>query len=300
MPLRLPDRRRDIDRAARGGSGELCGRPPLKNALSIDVEDYFQVTGFEHAVDRADWDKYPSRFRIGMRTILDTLARHETKATFFFLGWIADRAPDVVAEVAERGHEIGIHSYEHRLVYQQVPTSFEDDLMRAIAAVRKTYDGPLLGYRAPTFSIRHDSLWALKILRQVGFHYDSSIFPIRRERYGMPEAPAAPYEIIEGLIEFPMSVVDWLGRRLPVCGGGYFRLYPFAVTCRAIRYLNEKQGRPAIVYLHPWEFDPEQPVIAGSWGNTFRHRVNLARTAARFDELCQRFVFTTMREVLTL
>jgi polysaccharide deacetylase family protein (PEP-CTERM system associated) len=273
---------------------------PMKNALSFDVEDYFHVTGFEHVVDRARWDDYPVRFQIGMGKILAILERQDVKATFFFLGWIADRFPEVVADVAARGHEVAIHSYAHRLVYQQRPDEFEEDLARALAAVRRAYDGPILGYRAPTFSIRSDTLWALEIIKRLGFRYDSSIFPIKRDRYGIPNAEDRPHEIADGLLEFPMSTVDFLGRKLPVAGGGYLRLYPFAFTCRAIDQLNRRRGQPAIIYLHPWELDPGQPKIRADYANTFRHRVNLHRTEQRLEELCRRFQLVPVREVLGL
>ena len=235
----------------------------MKNALSFDVEDYFHVTGFEHVVDRDRWDDYPVRFHAGMGKILAILDRHDVKATFFFLGWLAERYPEVVADVAARGHEIGIHSYAHRLVYHQRPDEFAADLELALAAVRRAYPGAILGYRAPTFSIRADTPWALEIIKGLGFRYDSSILPLRRGRHQMADVRDMPYEMANGLLEFPMSTVDLLGRRVPVAGGGYLRLYPFALTCRAIQWLNRKRGLPAIVYLHPWELDPDQPRIRG-------------------------------------
>ncbi|TAK84353.1 MAG: DUF3473 domain-containing protein [Betaproteobacteria bacterium] len=269
----------------------------MLNALSFDVEDYFQVTGFERVVSRADWEKFEPRFQIGLAKILETLERHEVRATFFFLGWIAERYPEAVREVARRGHEIGIHGYEHRLIYEQTPEAFEADLRRAIEAVRKSYDGPILGHRAPSFSIRHDSLWALEVLNGLGFRYDSSIFPFKRERYGIDGAPTRPYKVCGGMLEFPMSTVSVLGKILPVAGGGYLRLYPYAVTKHAIAAMNA-DGRPAMVYIHPWELDPEQPVINADLGNRVRHRVNLNKTEARLEALCRDFRFGPAREVL--
>jgi polysaccharide deacetylase family protein (PEP-CTERM system associated) len=241
----------------------------MKNALSFDVEDYFHVTGFEHVVDRDRWDDYPVRFHAGMGKILAILDRHDVKATFFFLGWLADRYPEMVAEVAARGHEVGIHRYAHRLVYHQRPDEFAEDLERALAAVRKAYPGAILGYRAPTFSIRADTPWALEIIKGLGFRYDSSILPFRRGRHQMADARDMPYEMANGLLEFPMSTLEVLGRKLPVAGGGYLRLYPFSLTCRAIEWLNRKRGLPAIVYLHPWELDPDQPMIRGAFATPF-------------------------------
>ena len=269
----------------------------MKNALSVDVEDYFHVTGFEHVVDRARWDEYPVRFQIGMGRILATLDRHDVKATFFFLGWIAERYPEAVADVARRGHEVAIHGYAHRLVYQQRPDEFAKDLERALAAVRKTYAGPILGYRAPTFSIRADTLWALEIVKDFGFRYDSSILPGRN---GFADAQDMPHEIVDGLLEFPLSTVPVFGRRLRVAGGGYLRLYPFSITCQAIEWLNGRRGQPVIVYLHPWELDPEQPRIRAGLGNTIRHRMNLHRNESRLEELCKRFEFAPVRKVLGL
>jgi polysaccharide deacetylase family protein (PEP-CTERM system associated) len=271
----------------------------MLNALSFDVEDYFQVTGFEQVVDRADWDSIPARFHIGLEKILDILERYRVEATFFFLGWIAERHPGAVREVAERGHEIGIHGYDHRLIYQQTPQAFEADLRRALAAVRRCYDGPVLGHRAPSFSIREDSLWALEVLERVGFRYDSSIFPFKRRRYGIAGAPVNPYKVREALWEFPMSTVRLMGKALPVGGGGYLRLYPYAVTRKAIEAMNA-EGRPAMVYVHPWELDPEQPVVRADFGNRFRHRVNLKRTQSRLEALCRSFRFGPVREVLGL
>jgi polysaccharide deacetylase family protein (PEP-CTERM system associated) len=270
----------------------------MKNALSVDVEDYFHVTAFESVIDPDRWDDYPVRFQIGMDKILTILDRHEVKATFFFLGWIADRYPDAVADVASRGHEIGIHGYAHRLVYRQTPDEFAQDLERALAAVRTAYAGPILGYRAPTFSIRADTLWALEIIKAFGFRYDSSILPVRRGGNGIAGAEDLPHEITDGLIEFPLSTVKVLGRRLRVAGGGYLRLYPLVVTCKAIEWLNRSRAQPAIVYMHPWELDPGQPRVRTGFANTVRHRINLHRTEQRLEELCKRFDFAPVRRVL--
>ena len=272
----------------------------MKNALSFDVEDYFQVTGFEDVVDPDRWDEYPVRFQIGLGKILTILDRYDVKATFFFLGWIAERYPEAVADVARRGHEVAVHGYAHRLVYRQRPDEFAADLERAVAAVRKAYPGPILGYRAPTFSIRADMLWAFEVLKDLGFRYESSILPVSRGRNGSADAQELPHEIAHGLLEFPLSTLRICGRRLRVAGGGYLRLYPFAVTCQAIGWLNRRRGQPAIVYLHPWELDPEQPRIWAGLRNTVRHRVNLHRTERRLEELCKRFEFAPVRRVLGL
>jgi polysaccharide deacetylase family protein (PEP-CTERM system associated) len=269
------------------------------NALSIDVEEYFQVTGFEDTVRRADWGGYESRLSIGLGRLLEIFERHGVKATFFFLGWVAERHPDALRRVAALGHEIGVHGYDHRLVYHQTPQAFQRDVSNALERIRRVYSGEVLGYRAPSFSVREDTLWSLEILKELGFRYDSSVFPFRRRRYGIARAPQAPYEVLPGLFEFPMSTVSLFGHALPVAGGGYFRLYPSWLTRWAIRRINA-EGRPAIVYVHPWELDPDQPRLRGSWGNVFRHRVNLSRTASRLDSLCREFAFAPIRDVLAI
>lgn len=269
------------------------------NALSIDVEEYFQVTGFEDSIERADWGGFESRLRVGLDRVLEILDRHGLKATFFFLGWIAERHPSVLGQIAGLGHEIGVHGYDHRLIYQQTPKAFEHDVRTSLERIRRVYSGEILGYRAPSFSVREDTLWSLEILQKLGFRYDSSVFPFRRKRYGIANAPNAPFEALPGLFEFPMSTVTLFGRALPVAGGGYFRLYPSWVTRWAIRRINA-EGRPAMVYVHPWELDPDQPRLRGCWGNMFRHRVNLGRTASRLDALCREFRFAPVRDVLDL
>jgi len=269
------------------------------NALSIDVEEYFQVTGFEDSIDRADWGGFESRLRVGLDRVLEILDRRELKATFFFLGWIAERHPGVLEQIAGLGHEIGVHGYDHRLIYHQTPEVFEQDVRTSIERIRRVYTGEILGYRAPSFSVREDTLWSLPILQKLGFRYDSSVFPFRRKRYGIANAPRAPFEALPGLFEFPMSTVTLFGRALPVAGGGYFRLYPSWVTRWAIRRINA-EGRPAMVYVHPWELDPDQPRLRGRWGNMFRHRVNLNLTASRLDALCSEFRFSCVRDVLDL
>ena len=275
------------------------GASPVVNALSFDVEDYFMVSGFERVVDRASWDEYPQRLEVGLNKILAILDRHNVKATFFFLGWVAERYLDAVKLIAAQKHEIALHGYEHRLLYGLTPREFEADLQRCIDAVRQSYAGPLLGSRAPSFSVRDETLWALPIMKKLGLQYDSSVFPIERKRYGMQNSPTKPYEIQTGLIEFPMSTIVIFGKRIPVAGGGYLRLYPYWLTSAAIKLIN-RRGDPAVVYMHPWEFDPEQPRIKADWANSFRHRVNLHKTEERLDLLCRTFKFGTMREVLGL
>lgn len=269
----------------------------ILNALSIDVEEYFQVSGLADVIRREDWELYPSRLMVGLERVLQVLDKHQIKATFFFLGWVAQHLPQSVEKVAQQGHEIALHGYDHQLIYTQTPEAFEADIQLALQHIRAVYQGPIEGYRAPSFSVREDTLWALDILKKLGFQYDSSIFPFARKRYGIAGAPQHPYEVVPGLMEFPMSTVKVMGKAVPVAGGGYFRLYPEPLTHWAIHSLNQ-QGQPAMVYLHPWELDPEQPHIQADWANTFRHRINLDQTQSRLDRLCSKFAFGPIKDVL--
>ena len=267
------------------------------NALSIDVEEHFQVTAFDDVISRDEWPHLPSRVVANTRRILDLLDEFSTHATFFVLGWVADRHPAVVREIADRGHEIASHGYWHRLVYRQSPDQFRDDVSRSLEAIDKAVPGArVLGYRAPTFSITDASRWAWPILTQLGFQYDSSVFPTSlHDRYGMSGAEPFAHTVSPGLSEFPLSVYRRLGVNFPVAGGGYFRLYPLWLTRHAIAAINAK-GHPANVYLHPWEFDPEQPRVRGLRRSArFRHYVNLHKTENRLRSLLARFPFGTMQ-----
>jgi polysaccharide deacetylase family protein (PEP-CTERM system associated) len=269
----------------------------VTNALSIDVEEHFQVTAFDGLIDRDQWPHFPSRVVQNTRRILNLLDEFAAKATFFVLGWVAERNPGLVREIADRGHEIASHGYWHRLVYQQTPEEFRDDVARSLAAINRACpDTPVLGYRAPTFSITEASRWAWPILTELGFQYDSSVFPTSlHDRYGIRAAPRYAHKVAPGLWEFPLSVVRRLGKNWPVAGGGYFRLYPLWLTRRAITSINA-QGHPAIVYLHPWEFDPQQPRMSGLRATTrLRHYLNLHKTENRLRSLLARFRFGTMQ-----
>jgi polysaccharide deacetylase family protein (PEP-CTERM system associated) len=271
------------------------------HALSIDVEDWFQVENFARAIPREDWDEKPLRVEESTRRLLDILDRSGTRATFFCLGWVADRCPGLIRDIVGAGHELATHGYAHRLVYRQTPEEFEEDLVRSLGALRAAVGDPsfaIRGYRAPSFSITRESLWALEVLERHGIEYDSSIFPVAgHHRYGIPGSPRFPHRLGNDLTEIPVSTLR-LGRwNVPVAGGGYFRLYPLAVTRRAIRRLEE-EGQAAVVYLHPWEVDPEQPAVPeAGWLARFRHGVGLARTASRLEALLSEFRFVPMREL---
>jgi polysaccharide deacetylase family protein (PEP-CTERM system associated) len=279
----------------------------MRNALTIDVEEYFQAHAYEKVVARADWERLPSRVVANTRRILALLAAHRTRATFFVLGWVADRHPELVAEIAAAGHELGSHGYAHELVYRQTRAEFADDLGRSLTAIRRALgdrDG-VVGYRAPGFSLTDASVWALDVLREHGLRYDSSIQPVAPDggalrggkRTGLRGAGRFAARLDVGLWEFPVSTVRLAGRTWPVAGGGWFRLLPLGLTRRAIARIN-REGHPAIVYLHPWEFDPEEPDVPGAPAlSRFRHRVNLDKTETRLRRLLAEGEFGPLREV---
>ncbi len=274
---------------------------PMLNALTFDVEDYFQVESFTNIVSREDWSQYPIRVVENTQRILNLLREYKTHATFFVLGWVADRYPELVQEIAADGHEIATHGYWHQLIYRQTPEEFATDLENSLEAIQKALGSySVVGYRAPVFSITNQSLWALDILQKHGIKYDSSIFPVAvHDRYGISNADRFANEIGEGLWEFPPSTVQLGKRNLPVAGGGYFRLFPIPLTRWAIRQIND-EGQPAVIYLHPWEFDPEQPRIKGaSLLSRFRHYLNLDQTENRLRMLLEEFQFASMNQVFS-
>ncbi len=278
-------------------------QPPtagLLNALTIDVEDYYHVSAFERCVRRDQWDSFESRVEANTLRLLDILAEEGVRATFFVLGWVAQRHPDLVRAIQDAGHEIGCHSHEHRLIYDQTPQEFRQDLRRCLDLLQDILGQPVRAYRAPSFSITPRSLWALDILLEEGIQIDSSIYPTHHDRYGMPGAPLQPHplELPSGILwEFPPPVWNLCGYPLPVGGGGYFRLYPYALTRRGLGAIN-RAGRPFAVYLHPWEIDPAQPRLRPGRMTALRHYVGLRHTEARLRRLVRDFAFGTISEAL--
>jgi len=279
----------------------------MRNALSIDVEEYFHAHAYEDVVERAEWGGLPGRVRANTRRLLALLAEHGTRATFFVLGWVAERHPELVREIAAAGHEVGSHGYAHQLLYRQTPAEFAHDLARSLAAIRHALGTDVvLGYRAPGFSLTDDSLWALDVLRAHGVRYDSSLQPVGagrasrlrgRKRSGVSGAGRFAARLAGGLWEFPASTLRLLGRNWPVAGGGWFRLLPLWATRAAIARINA-EGQPAIVYLHPWEIDPEEPPVPRAPALArVRHRLNLDRTEARLRGLLACGEFGPLREV---
>jgi polysaccharide deacetylase family protein (PEP-CTERM system associated) len=273
----------------------------MKNALTFDVEEYFHAEAFARVLRPEQWPALESRVVATTGRILDILDRERVRATFFILGWVAERHPGLVREIASLGHEIGCHGYGHRMIQHLTRSEFERDVTRAKSALEDAIGHAVLGYRAPTFSIMRETLWSLEVLCEAGFRYDSSIFPIVHDRYGISDAPRFPHRLRDpngcDLVEFPMSTVMLVGRRVPVAGGGYFRLTPYTLTRRALRRIN-REGQPAMVYLHPWELDPDQPRLPAGPLTRFRHLVNVGKTEARLVRLLGDFTFAPAAEVL--
>jgi polysaccharide deacetylase family protein (PEP-CTERM system associated) len=264
----------------------------------VDVEDYYHVSAFEAIAPRERWDDFASRIVGSTHRLLDLFGRASVRATFFVLGWVAERQPALVRAVRAAGHEIACHSYWHRLVYLQTPAEFRADLCRARDVLQDITGAPVTAYRAPSFSITRQSLWALDILLEEGFQFDSSVYPTYHDRYGLPGAPTRPYVIRRPagvLHEFPMAVYRKFGYPLPVGGGGYFRLYPYWLTRLGLRSLNAR-GVPFAAYVHPWEVDPEQPRLAPGRARAFRHYVGLRRTEAKLARLLRDFHLGTLSE----
>jgi polysaccharide deacetylase family protein (PEP-CTERM system associated) len=272
----------------------------MLNALSFDVEDYFQVAALAEVVDRSSWETMPRRVERNTELLLEILASSNTRATFFVLGWVAEREPLLVRRVAAAGHEVACHGYSHRLIYEQSPAEFREETLRSKMLLEDQAQTPILGYRAASYSITRRSLWALDTLVEAGFIYDSSIFPVHHDRYGIPGAPRAPHLIQREagqLLEFPPSTAQLAGLCLPVAGGGYFRIFPFGITRWAVRRVND-EGLPFIFYLHPWEVDPDQPRVRVGWRSRFRHYTNLHHCEARLRRLMREFQFAPAKEVL--
>lgn len=276
--------------------------PQILNALSVDVEDYFQVSGFERDVSRTDWDSFPSRVVANTQRLLDLLARHGARGTFFVLGWTAERYPQLVREIRRAGHELGSHSYWHRLIYELSPHEFREDLRRSRQVIEDAIGERVALHRAPSFSITKRSLWALEILAEEGFRVDSSVFPVYHDRYGIPGANPNIHSIetpAGALWEFPPSVVRMGPLHIPVSGGGYFRLYPLSLTARLLASVNSREMRPFVFYVHPWEVDPEQPRLrAGSRLSRLRHYLNLTATEGKLEGLLSRFALGPLSEVI--
>lgn len=274
----------------------------IVNVMSVDVEDYFHVLALSQVIDRDEWDTMEYRAEESTRRLLDVFAAAGIHATFFVLGWVARRSPQLIRQIHAAGHEVASHGMSHKLVFNQDRDEFYQETRDSKALLEDIIGVPVAGYRASTYSITRKSLWALDVLCELGFRYDSSIFPIRHDVYGIPDAPVRPTKIRAPgggeIVEFPMSTADFAGMKVPVCGGGYFRLLPYWFTRAGLRSINRRGARPFVFYLHPWEIDPGQPVFDASRLSKLRHYTNLSRTEDRLQRLIREFQFAPMRQVL--
>ena len=261
----------------------------------MDLEEWFCVQNLNGIIPRSEWAHRESRVEQSTLRLLDLLGERGVQATFFVLGWVAERHPDLVREVERRGHEIATHGYSHMVLTAMTPDEFRADLNRSLEVLAGCSSGKVLGFRAPSFSVTRKTWWALELLRSSGLRYDSSVFPVGfHPDYGVPDAPLEAHPA-EGLLEIPMSCARLLGRNVPCCGGGYFRMYPYGLTRRLMELCN-RQGRPVIFYIHPWEVDPAQPRVGGMPASKrFRHYYNLTETMPRLERLFEDFQFTTIR-----
>lgn len=272
----------------------------IVNAMTVDVEDWFQVSVFRNIIDYKDWDKQESRIIPNMCIILKIFEEYNIKGTFFVLGWIAERYPEIVLTIKKYGHEVGSHSYAHRLVYEMSKEEFAEDLDLSVSILEDITKERVQSYRAPSYSITQDSIWALEILSERGIRYDSSLFPIKHDMYGMSGIPRFPFSLNftngNKLVEFPLSTLHLYGRNMPIAGGGYLRLFPFWYIKNGIRNLN-RQDKPVILYFHPWELDPDQPRVDVNFFSRFRHYSNLEITESRLKDLLSEFRFASIEEV---
>lgn len=271
--------------------------------MTVDVEDYFHVAALSKVIQPSAWEHWPSTVERNTRRLIDLFDEHSIKATFFVLGWVAERYPELIREIADKGHEIASHGYSHQLVYKQTPQQFRAETQKSKQLLEDLTQRPVLGYRAASYSITRQSLWALDILGELGFTWDSSIFPVYHDRYGIPDSPTTPYRVLTNsgheLLEFPLTTAKLFGYTMPAAGGGYFRLYPYVLSRMLFRRATRANTSPAIFYLHPWEIDPDQPRVQGaSLLSRFRHYNNLDKCLPRLQRLLQEFPFGTVAESL--
>jgi polysaccharide deacetylase family protein (PEP-CTERM system associated) len=269
------------------------------NAMTVDVEDYFHVSAFESVLRGRDWSEFECRIPRNLEAILQLFSERRVSATFFVLGWVAERFPQLVRRVAAEGHEVASHGMRHVRVTHQTPQEFRADAAASRALLEDTIGAPVKGYRAASYSIGASNLWAHDVLGETGYRYSSSIYPIRHDLYGMPEAPRFPFRFArDGLLEIPVTTLLVGGRRVPCGGGGFFRLFPYCLSRWAMRRVNQRDRQPAVFYFHPWEIDPEQPrVVGASLKSRFRHYFNLERTRGRLQMLLADFPWDRMDRV---
>jgi polysaccharide deacetylase family protein (PEP-CTERM system associated) len=283
-----------------GLAGCQFGDVVLTNAMTVDVEDYFHVSAFEPYISRQIWDDLPCRVERNTDRVLSIFADGDVRATFFTLGWVAERYPALIRRIVDAGHELACHGYNHTRVTEQTPDEFREDVRRAKAILEEISGYPVIGYRAASYSIGSKNLWALQVLDELGFRYSSSIYPVKHDLYGMPEAPRFAFYPYRpgGLLEIPVTTLRAAGKNFPCGGGGYFRLLPYSVSRWAISKVNGKDKEACIFYFHPWEIDPDQPRQQGiSVKTRFRHYLNLDVMARRLECLLRDFRWDTMANV---
>jgi polysaccharide deacetylase family protein (PEP-CTERM system associated) len=291
-----------VGRSATGARIGSKSNMAVPNALTVDVEDYFHVAALASSIPRDTWTSRESRVVGNTHKLLSLFEQFEVRGTFFVLGWVAERYPELIRDIAADGHEIACHGFSHRLVYEQSPEEFREETLRSKNLLEDIIGSRVLGYRAASYSVVRESLWALDILVELGFTYDSSIFPVHHDRYGIPDAERAPHRLStpggKMIVEWPLATASILGLRLPVAGGGYFRLLPYWLSHWGLASINRRELRPFIFYLHPWEIDPAQPRVAASLLSRFRHYTNLEKCEERLRRLLGEFRFGTAKDSL--
>lgn len=272
----------------------------IKNALTVDVEDYFQVSAFEKYIPRSNWKDISCRVEKNTYRILELFEKNGASATFFVLGWVAERYPELIREMYSAGHEVASHGYEHIRVVHQSPKEFREDVVRTKNLLEDILGDQVRGYRAASYSIGSENIWAIEELKSAGYEYSSSIYPIKHDLYGMPEAPRFSFYPLgeRGVLEIPITTIELMGRKFPCGGGGFFRFYPYAISRWAIHQVNQKDKQPGIFYFHPWEIDPGQPKQKGlDFKTRFRHYLNLGKMESRLDRLLSDFRWDRMDRV---
>lgn len=275
-------------------------KQPIVNAMTVDVEDYFQVSAFENVIKREHWDTMECRVQQNTARILDLFDKHSVKATFFVLGWVAERYPDMIRRIVRDGHELASHGYQHIRVINQQPAEFREDIIKTKKLLEDISGTEIKGYRAASYSIGKKNLWALEELNKAGYVYSSSIYPVKHDLYGMPDAPRFAFRPFGdgGILEVPVTTIAFFDKKLPVGGGGFFRLYPYPLSRWALERVNQRDGQSGVFYFHPWEIDPQQPRQRGITLKTrIRHYLNLSKTESRLTRMLEDFNWDRMDNV---
>ena len=268
------------------------------NAMTVDVEDFFHVSAFESVISPSQWKDYQPRVDTNTRRLLDLFAKKEVKSTFFVLGWVAERYPDLIKEIHSQGHEVASHGYAHKRVILLSRDEFLQDIKRSKNHLEDLLGEQIIGYRAPSFSIGYSNEWAFEVLAELGFKYSSSTYPVKHDLYGTPDWPRFAYNRPENIIEIPIPTLRLMGKQIPIGGGGYFRLYPYKLTQKLVSKYLRQEKQPYSFYFHPWEIDADQPRLKNApLKSRFRHYVNLHRTEAKLIRLLDDFNWSTMRDV---